>query len=67
MKKIGFITPWYGESIGGGAEAELRGLVHHLVEAGMELEVLTTCVKSFTSDWNENYHPEGTPWRPAFP
>ena len=59
MKKIGFITPWYGESIGGGAEAELRGLVHHLQEAGIDLEVLTTCVKSFTSDWNENYHPEG--------
>ena len=67
MKKIGFITPWYGESIGGGAEAELRGLVHHLVEAGMELEVLTTCVKSFTSDWNENYHPEGATLEAGIP
>ena len=57
MKKIGFVTPWYGETIGGGAEAELRGVVHHLKDAGTEVEVLTTCVKSFASDWNENFHP----------
>ena len=59
MKKIGFVTPWYGENISGGAEAELRGLVHHLRESGTELEVLSTCVKSFPSDWNENYHEPG--------
>lgn len=59
MLKIGFVTPWYGETIGGGAEAELRGLVHHLMDAGMELEVLTTCVKSFSSDWSVNDHAPG--------
>ena len=59
MKKIGFVTPWYGESIGGGAEAELRGLVHHLKDAGAELEVLTTCVECFGSDWNRNFHKPG--------
>ena len=59
MKKIGFVTPWYGEEIPGGAEAELRGVVHHLKDAGAEVEVLTTCVKSFASDWNEDYHPAG--------
>ena len=58
-KRIGFVTPWYGETIGGGAEAELRGLVHHLKEAGVNLEVLTTCVRSFTDDWNKNYHKPG--------
>ena len=26
MKKIGFVIPWYGEDIPGGAEMELRGL-----------------------------------------
>ena len=36
MKKIGFVTPWYGEEIPGGAEAELRGVVHHLKDAGAE-------------------------------
>ena len=59
MKKIGFVTPWYGESITGGAEAELRGLVHHLTDDGMDLEVLTTCVRGFTDDWNVNYHKRG--------
>lgn len=59
MKKIGFVTPWYGEDISGGAEAELRGLVHHLHDAGVDLEVLTTCVKDFRSDWNVDHHPAG--------
>lgn len=56
MKKIGFVAPWYGETIPGGAEMELRGLIHHLKEASIELEVLTTCVKDFMSNWNENYY-----------
>lgn len=59
MKKIGFVAPWYGEKIGGGAEAELRGLVHHLVDAGVALEVLTTCVEAFRSDWSVDFHEPG--------
>ena len=59
MKKIGFITPWFGIDIPGGAEAELRELVLQLKETDLEFEVLTTCVKSFNSNWSENYHKEG--------
>ena len=59
MKKIGFVIPWYGEDIPGGAEAELRGIVHHLAEQGVEVEVLTTCVKSFQDDWDTNYYRSG--------
>lgn len=59
MGKIAFVTPWYGEKISGGAEAELRGIVHHLHYAGVELEILTTCVESFNSNWNLNYHRPG--------
>lgn len=59
MKKIGFVTPWYGENIPGGAEMELRGIVTHLYESGIELEVLATCVKEFGSDWNVDYYKEG--------
>lgn len=59
MKKIGFVTPWFGMDISGGAEAELRELVLHLKDTELEFEVLTTCVKSFNSDWSENYHKEG--------
>lgn len=59
MKKLGFVVPWYGENIPGGAEMLLRGLTSHMVAAGVELEILTTCVKQFSSDWNENFHKEG--------
>ncbi|MCQ2467311.1 MAG: glycosyltransferase family 4 protein [Clostridia bacterium] len=59
MKKLGFVVPWYGENIPGGAEMLLRGLTSHMAASGVELEILTTCVKQFTSDWNENYHKEG--------
>lgn len=59
MKKIAFVTPWYGENIPGGAEMELRELAKHLQAAGTELEILTTCVKDFNSDWSKNFHKEG--------
>ena len=59
MKKIGFVIPWYGDKIPGGAEAELRGIAKHLQASGVELEILTTCVKEFGSDWSVNFHKEG--------
>lgn len=59
MKTIAFVTPWYGENIPGGAETECRNLVQHLKAAGVDVEVLTTCVKEFSSDWSYNYHKEG--------
>lgn len=59
MRKIAFVIPWFGENIPGGAEMELRGLVTHLNEAGVKVEILTTCVKDFNSDWNENYYKPG--------
>ena len=59
MKKIGFVIPWFGFNIPGGAEAELRDLVIHFHAAGMNLEVLTTCVQKFSSDWSHNYHKPG--------
>lgn len=59
MKKIAFVTPWYGKDIPGGAEMETRGIIHHLASAGIEIEVLTTCVKEFASDWYVDYYKEG--------
>ncbi|NCD02751.1 MAG: glycosyltransferase family 1 protein [Clostridia bacterium] len=59
MKKIGFVVPWHGEKIPGGAEMALRGVTQHLQQAGVEVEILSTCVKEFMSDWNENYHKAG--------
>jgi glycosyltransferase involved in cell wall biosynthesis len=59
MKKIGFVIPWYAEKIPGGAEMETREVTKHLHAAGMNVEILTTCVREFVSDWSENYYPEG--------
>lgn len=59
MKKIGFVIPWYGPDIPGGAEAALRGLAEHMVNAGVDVEVLTTRVKEFGADWSQNYYPAG--------
>lgn len=59
MKKFGFVIPWFGFDIPGGAESELKGIVTHLHKEGVEVEVLTTCVKEFTADWNENYYEPG--------
>ena len=60
MRKIGFLIPWYDEDIPGGAEMELREVATHLQRAGMDVEILTTCVREFSADWNENYYSAGT-------
>ncbi len=59
MKKIGFVIPWYGENIPGGAEMELREVTGHLKNAGTAVEILTTCAKDFSSDWNKNFYRPG--------
>lgn len=59
MKTIAFVCPWFDENIPGGAEMELRGLTTHLAASGVKLEILTTCVEKFASDWNVNYHKAG--------
>lgn len=59
MKKIGFVIPWFHKDIPGGAEMELRGIVKHLHESGVPVEILTTCVKEFSADWTDNYFKEG--------
>lgn len=59
MKKIGFVIPWYHKDILGGAEMDLRGIVKHLSSSGVQVEILTTCVKEFSADWTVNYFQEG--------
>lgn len=57
--KLAFVTPWYG-NIPGGAESECRRTVENLKKHGVEVEILTTCVKEFLSDWSTNFYKEGT-------
>lgn len=56
--KIAFVIPWYG-NIPGGAETECRRTAENLFKSGMEVEVLTTCVKEFMSNWNKDFYREG--------
>ena len=58
--KVAFVIPWFGLDIAGGAEAECLNTASHLHKAGVPVEVLTTCIKEFRSDWSVNYHPQGT-------
>ncbi len=59
--RIAFVIPWYGNNIGGGAEAEARGLIHALgrFEPDLKIEVLTTTLKEFAADWNTPFHEPG--------
>jgi glycosyltransferase involved in cell wall biosynthesis len=57
--KLAFVTPWYGD-IPGGAENLCKHTAEKLALSGLDVEVLTTCVKDFHSDWNLNYYKEGT-------
>ena len=56
--KIAFVTPWFGESIPGGAESATRALIQRL-KSHFDIEVLTTCVKDFHSNWNDDFWKEG--------
>jgi glycosyltransferase involved in cell wall biosynthesis len=57
--KLAFVPPWYGDQIAGGAETACRDLAKLLRESGFDVEVLTTCVRDFRSDWNVNHHVAG--------
>jgi glycosyltransferase involved in cell wall biosynthesis len=56
--KVAFVIPWYGD-IPGGAENECKRTAENLKKSGIDVEVLTTCVKEFLSDWNNNFYEEG--------
>lgn len=59
MTKIAFVSPWYGADIPGGAEAYTRRTAEELYRRGVEVEVLTTCVRDFYADWGRNAYREG--------
>ena len=55
---MAFVIPWYGD-IPGGAENECKRTVENLSHSCVNVEVFTTCVKEFLSDWNTDYYKEG--------
>ncbi|MDD4736006.1 MAG: glycosyltransferase family 4 protein [Kiritimatiellae bacterium] len=58
--KIAFCAPFYGPQASGGAEAECRKTVLYLHQAGIHVEVFTTCLIDLQHDWNINALPPGT-------
>ena len=66
--KLTFVIPWYGADVSGGAETEARKTAEALQRiAGFDVEVLTTCVRDFHSDWGVNTEPEGIEWVNGIP
>ena len=57
--RAAFVIPFYGAAIGGGAETQCRLMAENLWKRGVDLEIITTCIKDFTSDWSRNHHPPG--------
>jgi glycosyltransferase involved in cell wall biosynthesis len=57
--RLAIVTPWYGRELIGGAERLAWEIAHALVRAGVEVEVLATCCRSFFDDWTSNYHRSG--------
>lgn len=60
MKSVAIVTPWYGNESSGGAESLARELATHLASSGLAVTILTTCSRSFLSDWHVNHFESGT-------
>jgi len=53
-RRIGFVTPRYGEDVLGGAEALARGLAEQIIAADLaDVQVLTTCARDHHTWENE--------------
>ncbi|ULO08038.1 glycosyltransferase family 4 protein [Paenibacillus sp. 19GGS1-52] len=57
--KIAIVTPWFTDSISGGAERFAGGIAKSLHDAGCNVEILTTCGKDSFWDWDKNFFEEG--------
>src|SRR5947209_6552575 len=59
MKPVAIVSPWFGAELTGGAEQQAFQIATHLAARGHNIEVLTTCNRSFHSDWAINHHTAG--------
>jgi len=57
--KIAFVCPFFGPAASGGAEFAARSLALHLAGAGMQVEILTTCLQDLPHGLTGNIHPAG--------
>lgn len=56
---LALVTPWFGAELRGGAERLAWQTAHGLANRGHHVSVLTTCARSFFSDWSENFYKAG--------
>lgn len=59
MKPLAIVTPWFGKDLLGGAEQQAWQVATRLANRGHQIEVLTTCCRSFQDDWATNYYKAG--------
>jgi glycosyltransferase involved in cell wall biosynthesis len=59
MKPLAIVTPWFGKDLKGGAEQQAWQIAARLADRGHEVEVLTTCCRSFQDNWAVNYFKPG--------
>ncbi len=52
--KVALVIPWFGPDLRGGAEQQAWQLSQQLVDRGHDVDVLTTCCRSFDDDWARN-------------
>ncbi|MFC3750515.1 glycosyltransferase family 4 protein [Paenibacillus sp. GCM10012306] len=57
--KIAIVTPWFTDSISGGAERFAGGIAKSLQDAGCDVEILTTCGKDSFWEWDNNFYDPG--------
>ena len=57
--KVAFVTPWFGESLQGGAERIALEGAQGLQKRGHDVEIITTCSESWESDWYRNAYRPG--------
>ncbi|MBV6623527.1 MAG: glycosyltransferase [Rivularia sp. (in: Bacteria)] len=55
MKPLAIVTPWFGKNLKGGAEQQAWQVATRLAKRGHNVEVLTTCCRSFQDDWSINH------------
>ncbi len=59
MKPVAIITPWFSADLKGGAEQQALQIATRLAAREHPVVVLTTCNRSFYSDWSVNHHKPG--------
>ena len=59
MKPVAIVIPWFGPDLTGGAEQQAFQIATRLAARRHAVEVLSTCNRSFESDWSANHHASG--------